>query len=55
MEKVQKVIEMASQLGSMQVFCQFIDNVHLITKCTDPNCSIKIFNSKFKKKCLMKI
>ena len=49
MEKVQKVTEIASQLGSVQDFCQFVDNVHLITKCTDPTCSIKIFNSKLKK------
>ena len=49
MEKVQKVTEIASQLGSVQDFCKFVDNVHLITKCTDPTYSIKIFNSKLKK------
>ena len=41
--------DIASQLDSMQEFCEFVDTVHMITKCTDPNCLIKIFNSKLKK------
>ena len=49
MAKVQKVIDIASQLGSMQEFCEFVDTVYAITKCSDPNCLIKIFNSKLKK------
>ena len=49
MEKVQKVIDIPPQLGSMQEFCEFVDTVHAITKCSDPNCLTKIFNSKLKK------
>ena len=45
MEKVE-VIEISSQLGAVQVICEFVERVHNIWKCTTPNCSIKLLNSK---------
>ena len=49
MEKVQKVIDIASQLGLMQEFCESVDTVHAVAKCSEPNCVINIFNFKSKK------
>ena len=50
MYKVQKVIEISSQLSSILEFCKFVDSFHSITKCTKPNCPIGNLGSKFKKK-----
>ena len=47
--KVQKVIEISSQLGSIQEFCKFVDSFHSITKCTEPNCPVGNLGSKLKK------
>ena len=49
MEKVQKVIDIASQFGLMQEFCGSVDTVHAVAKCSECNCEIIIFNSKLKK------
>ena len=49
MEKVQKVIDIASQLGLMQEFCESVDTVNAAAKCSESNCEINIFNSKLKK------
>ena len=53
MYKVQKVIEISSQLSSVLEFCKFVDSFHSITKCTKPNCPVGNLGSKLKKKCLM--
>ena len=50
MYKVQKVIEISSQLSSILEFCKFVDSFHSITKCTKPNCPIGNLGSKLKKK-----
>ena len=47
--KVQKVIEISSQLGSIEEFCKFVDSFHSITKCTEPNCPVGNLGSKLKK------
>ena len=49
MDKVQHVIEIASQLGSIQEFCEFVDTIHTVAKCTDSQCPVEIFNRKLKK------
>ena len=49
MEKVQKVIDIASQLGLMQEFCESVGTVHAVAKCSESNSEINIFNSKLKK------
>ena len=49
MGKVQKVIDVVSQLGLMQEFCESVDTVHAVAKCSEPSCEINIFNSKLKK------
>ena len=50
MYKVQKVIEISSQLGSIEEFCKFVDSFHSITKYTEPNCHIGNLGPKLKKK-----
>ena len=56
MDKVRRVIEIASQLGSIQEFCEFVGTIHTVAKCTDSHCPVEIFNRKLKKKqCLMKM
>ena len=50
--KVEKVIEICSQLGSIQEFCKFVDRFHQITKCTEPNCPVRNLGSELKKEML---
>ena len=47
MDKVRRVIEIASQLGSIQEFCEFVDTIHTVAKCT--HCPVEIFSRKLKK------
>ena len=49
MDKVQHVIEIASQLSSIQEFCKFVYTIHTVAKCTDSHCPIENFNRKLKK------
>ena len=48
MDKVQRLIEIASQLGSIQDFCEFVDTIHTIGKCNDSQCPIQTFLGKLK-------
>ena len=48
MDKVQRLIEIASQLGSIQDFCEFVDTIHTIAKCNDSQCPIQTFLGKLK-------
>ena len=50
MYKVQKVIEISSQLGSIEEFCKFVNSFHSITKYTEPNCHVGNLGPKLKQK-----
>ena len=48
MEKVEKIIEFSSELEKIQQFCDFIEDVHSITKCKKSNCPIGTYMNDLK-------
>ena len=49
MDKVQYVIKIAFQIGSVQEFCEFVETIHNVAKCTDSHCPTEVFNRKLNK------
>ena len=49
MDSVEKIIEISSELGSIQDFCQFVDHIHKITACNDEGCLIQLFLTNLKR------
>ena len=49
MDKVQYVIKIAFQIGSVQEFCEFVETIHTVAKCTDSHCPTEVFNRKLNK------
>ena len=41
---VENILEVSSKLSSIQQFCEFTEDIHKITKCSDDYCSIRIYN-----------
>ena len=41
---VENILEVSSKLSSIQQFCEFTEDIHKITKCSDDCCSIRIYN-----------
>ena len=41
-EGVEKIIEISSKLGTIQQFCQFVEDVHQIAKCQKSDCPIEV-------------
>ena len=44
-----RIFEISTELGRMQEFCLFTENVHKITKCEEKECEIKTFLDVLKK------
>ena len=44
----QIIIELSSQIGSIQQFCSFVSTFCNLTNCTRPRCDIRSFNDKLK-------
>ena len=57
MDKVRRVIEIASQLGSIQEFCEFVNTIHTVAKCTDSHCPVSYNDRRnfFLKVCMQNI
>ena len=49
LEKVEKIIEISSKLGTIQQCCEFIEDIHKITKCQKPDFPIEIFSAELRK------
>ena len=49
MEKVEKIIEVSFKLGTIQQFCEFVEDVHKITKCQMSDCSIEVYSAELRK------
>ena len=49
MEKVEQIIEISSELEKIQLFCDFIEDVHTITKCKKSNSPIGTYMNDIKK------
>ena len=39
-----QIIELSSEIGSVQEFCSFVNTFYSLTKCTYPQCNIRSFN-----------
>ena len=49
MEVVEHVVKVSSKLGSIWNFCEFSEEIHQITKCTDDECGIGKYNNLLRK------
>ena len=50
MEKVEQIIEISSKLETIQQFCEFVEDVHKITKCQKSDYPIDIYSAELGKK-----
>ena len=48
-DKFESIVEMASKLGTIQKFCEFIEDIHKITKCEKCDCPIEAYSSELRK------
>lgn len=44
MDTNQHIIEISSEIGSIQKFCSLVNAFHNLTKCAYPQCNIRSFN-----------
>ena len=49
MEKDKKIIEISFKLGTIQQFCEFVEDVHKITKCQKSDCLIEVYSAELRK------
>ena len=50
MEKVEQIIEISSKLETIQQFCEFVEDVHKITKRQKSDYPIDIYSAELGKK-----
>lgn len=49
MEVIENIPEVSLELASIQQFCEFSEDIHKITKCSDDFCNIRIYNNLLRK------